>query len=263
MRALHHQHLRPAGVLAHRDHGRRLADLLAHGRDSRRMAASRAVPDILRCMAPARTRPSTAMPRRSATTARSRSPSTWSCALYGPGGFYEQPPVGADGRLRHQPARPSGVRGAAGAGASARCGSAWAAPLRCASRRWARATARSRRSCSAPRRPRRRVHRGGAERGRPRGARGDPRRPVAEESRPSRTWCWRRAAGQPAVPPGADGRRTAPGGPRRPRDGDRLVEVLTAARRRGRASVPTACAKTTRSCSPTGPSRSSTRSPRR
>ena len=31
-------------------------------------------------------------------------------ALYGPGGFYEHPPVGTDGRLRHQPARPPGVR---------------------------------------------------------------------------------------------------------------------------------------------------------
>ena len=93
--------------------------------------------------------PPTRSEPRSATTDRSRSPSSWSRALYGPGGYFEGPPVGSDGDFVTSPhVHPvfATLLGAAVRG-DAR-GTRSAAPLP-PDRGRRRATARSPGSCSA------------------------------------------------------------------------------------------------------------------
>ena len=159
----------------------------------------------------------------SATTDRSRSPSTWSSPSTVPAASTSVRPWGR-GRLRDEPARPPGVRSDARRRRARTCSRPWGARRPCASPRWARATARSpcscwarsptstwttRRSTSAPAPAPRCDDRRRARRDR-------PDRPTARRRR-------QRAAGQPPVPPAArrsrDPRRPGGRSVRRGRDG--------------------------------------------
>ena len=134
-RSFDDEHLRSIRAVANPDQGRRLPDLFAHRSDATRPVRW----SPWTCATPSRA--------RSGTTARSRSPNTWSSRSTVPGGFFEDPPVGPDGHFVTSPHVHPVFAELLGR-AIGTCTAGWASLGPSASPRSGRATARSRDSSS-------------------------------------------------------------------------------------------------------------------